>query len=46
MLNIKMSNGIIEITNINDFNYILGIIEYKKIFDNKNLIKKSSKVNT
>ncbi len=41
-----MSCGIIEITDMNDFNYMQGLIEYKKIFDNKNLINKRSKINT
>ena len=41
-----MSSGIIEITNINDFNYLQGLNEYKNIFDNRNLIKKNSKINT
>lgn len=41
-----MSNGIIEITDMNDFNYMIGLNEYKKLFDNKNLIKKHSKTNT
>jgi hypothetical protein len=37
-----MTGGFIEITEMNYFNYLQGIIEYKNTFENKNLIKKNT----